>query len=573
MADELERSDSEDESDFVDADENLPPLGKDFAATIEDARLAVHYFFNNDFLQARKILEPHSKTSMYHALGVSVFEFLEAFLTFEPQQIEKASLALRQTRDVCNKYRHKNSITRTLGKMVGTRTNYDSFTEEQVHAELCFAEGLLLKAMLSFVEDETLVSFIKASLKIRSCFAMYKVCNEILKTRKWTDEKLKVHFESGVRMGIGAFNLMISLLPSRAIKLLEFIGFSGNKQLGLKELEKGYELKNSIRQVLSVMTLLGYHLIVTYVITNRDGDLGLCEQILKEQLMLYPKGVWFLFFKGRLELMRGNLEEAQIWYKKSWRSQDLWPQFHHLCFWELMWTSAIQMDWTTASEYAGRLLKESKWSRTIYSYQRASLLLMHDELSDDQRVEVEELLRNAPRFVQRIAGKSLPMEKFVVRRSNRFYSQKKWLCLPAIELLYLWNLFKPLSKNKYLLMNMLRVVEKAMDTVPANEYQQDNQSLLHLLKGVALRFLSMFVQAEDCFCYVLDNAKKLKEDTFLVPFATFELALVEIEQKHYAKAAGYLEDAKKNFTGYSMESRLHFKIHSAFILLDEVAAS
>lgn len=38
-----------------------------------------------------------------------------------------------------------------------------------------------------------------------------------------------MHFESGVRMGVGTFNLMISLLPARIIRLLEFIGFSGNK--------------------------------------------------------------------------------------------------------------------------------------------------------------------------------------------------------------------------------------------------------------------------------------------------------------------------------------------------------
>lgn len=44
----------------------------------------------------------------------------------------------------------------------------------EVHAELCYAEALLLKALLTFVEDETLVSFVKAGLKIRTCFIMYK---------------------------------------------------------------------------------------------------------------------------------------------------------------------------------------------------------------------------------------------------------------------------------------------------------------------------------------------------------------------------------------------------------------
>lgn len=71
----------------------------------------------------------------------------------------------------------------------------------------------------------------------------------MLNHRKWTDDHHKVHFESGVRLGAGSFNLvssqsnlfgssffisnfhfqMISLLPQRILKLLEFIGFSGSR--------------------------------------------------------------------------------------------------------------------------------------------------------------------------------------------------------------------------------------------------------------------------------------------------------------------------------------------------------
>ena len=31
------------------------------------------------------------------------------------------------------------------------------------------------------------------------------------------------------RLGIGSFNLLISLLPARIMRLLEFIGFQGNR--------------------------------------------------------------------------------------------------------------------------------------------------------------------------------------------------------------------------------------------------------------------------------------------------------------------------------------------------------
>lgn len=86
-------------------------------------------------------------------------------------------------------------------------------------------------------------------------------------------------------MGMGTFNLMISLLPGRVIKLLEFIGFSGNKQVGMQDLIAGVRM-SGIRQVLCVMTLLGYHLIVCYVLSHQEGDLEFCDEMLNEQLQV-----------------------------------------------------------------------------------------------------------------------------------------------------------------------------------------------------------------------------------------------------------------------------------------------
>lgn len=41
---------------------------------------------------------------------------------------------------------------------------------------------------------------------------------------------------------------------------------------------------NGIRQVLCVMTLLGYNLIVCYVLSHQEGDLDFCNEILNKQL-------------------------------------------------------------------------------------------------------------------------------------------------------------------------------------------------------------------------------------------------------------------------------------------------
>ncbi|XP_029660077.1 tetratricopeptide repeat protein 39B-like [Formica exsecta] len=564
-------SDIEGDDEFQDAQESLPQLtSMDLNTAIMEAKRAIHCFFNNDFDQARKILEPWADTSMYHSLGTSVFAFLEAILTFEQKHIEKASEILKQCMSVCSKHRKHTTITQNIGKIV-KRVNYDAYTNEEVHAELCYAESLLLKSMLTFVEDETLVSFVKAGLKIRTCFLSYKECMTILNNRKWGDDTHKVHFESGVRMGIGTFNLMISLLPARVIKLLEFIGFSGDKTYGLAELKAGYNERRGLRQILCVMTLLSYNLIVTFVLSHSDGDLEWCEQVLQQELSLYPNGVWFLFFKGRLELTRGNFEECIDWYIKSWKSQNVWSQFHHLCYWELMWAHCSMQQWNKAIMYATMLANESNWSRTIYLYQKAAILLMQKPpTGSEEKQLIDSLMIQVPTYKQRIAGKSLPMEKFVIKRTERYFAQKKNLILPIFELMYVWNLFRIIGKRQDLILNIFKTIEETereLKTASKNEYYADNKALLLLLKGACLRQMQHPLQSEECLRRVLQLEKSVKEDTYLFPYATVELALLAQNQGDTQLAIGFLEDAKKNYTGYLLESRLHFRIHSDLMML------
>ncbi|KAF6217359.1 hypothetical protein GE061_001713, partial [Apolygus lucorum] len=538
----------------------------DLDRALHESSLAVSLFFNNKFDEAKQILEPWVGKSMYHTFGDSVFKFLEAVMTFEKQAIEKASNALKCSLDISNRFRKKQH---TIGKMV-RRPKYDQFTPDEMHAELCYAEALLLKAMLAFIEDETLVNFIKAGMKIRVCFNSYKECSNILKSRDWSDVQHVVHFQSGVHVGIGAFNLMVSLLPSRIIKLLEFIGFSGSKELGLSELMAGYKLDQGLRQVLSIMTLLTYNLFAIYVLSHQEGNLELCQEILEEQLKRYPDGAWFLYFRGRLEFMNGNINEANSWYVKSWKSQSVWPQFHHLCFWELMWIHFATQNWDQAAFYADTLLKESKWSRTIYGYQKMTSLLMMESIDSTQQEDIDTLVGYIPQWKQRIAGKSLPIEKFCVKKCERFKAQKGTLILPAIELLYVWNYFKVLGKKWELSQPVYKLVLKHLSEFERGKfsgtlYEADNKALLLLLKGACLHQMGRPYQAEECLKSVISMEKQIKDDLYIIPFSMVELALVYNNQGDTKKAVQLLENVKKNYTGYSLESRLHFRIHSALL--------
>lgn len=145
----------------------------DLQQSLVESKMAIDFFFNNKFDEARQLMIPHANSSIYHAVGHSVFLFLEAMLTFEQRHIEAASDSLKQCLHVCNKFRKKSTISESIGKTF-KRPNYEIYTELEAHAELCSAEALLLKALLTFIEDETLASMLKGGIKIRTCFNSYK---------------------------------------------------------------------------------------------------------------------------------------------------------------------------------------------------------------------------------------------------------------------------------------------------------------------------------------------------------------------------------------------------------------
>lgn len=53
---------------------------------------------------------------------------------------------------------------------------------------------------------------------IRSIMSDFRECMQMLATRSWEDSREKRHFESGVHMGVGAFNLVsVRFLPLKQI--------------------------------------------------------------------------------------------------------------------------------------------------------------------------------------------------------------------------------------------------------------------------------------------------------------------------------------------------------------------
>ncbi|XP_015212258.1 tetratricopeptide repeat protein 39A isoform X1 [Lepisosteus oculatus] len=530
----------------------------DLSVALEDCMGALDLFLRNDFEEALTRLQSKTKESMYHSLTYATILQMQAMMTFDPQNILEAGNTMKDAQAVCQRFRKKPSFNSLMNKQ---------FTEEEIHAELCYAECLLQRAALTFLQDENMISFIKGGIKVRSSYQTYKELHTILQSSNYTQGENHSHFEAGAKLGVGAFNLTLSMLPTRILRLLEFVGFSGNKEHGLQQLQEGAST-NTFRAFLCTMLLLCYHTFMSFILGTGDGDVEDAEKLLQPYLRQYPKGAIFLFFAGRIEELKGNLDTAIKRFEECCEAQQLWKQFHHMCYWELMWCFTYKKQWKMAYFYADLLSKESAWSKATYAYMKGAYLSMlsKEECKPFGESEVE-LFRQVPGLKQKIAGKSLPTEKFAIRKARRYLAENHTpLPAPPLEMMYIWNGFTVIGKHRDLTEGMLKTLDEAQKKMEPNstsDYTIDDQCLMSLLKGLCLKHLGYHEEAEHYFTLVLCNETQIRYDHYLVPNALLEHGLLCMELGRKEEGIKLLETAKQNYKNYSMESRTHFRIQAA----------
>ncbi|XP_019749068.1 tetratricopeptide repeat protein 39A isoform X1 [Hippocampus comes] len=531
--------------------------------SLDECMEALDLFLNNHFNESMERLRSKVDESMYHALIYATVLEMQAMMTFQHDDICDAGATMKSAQDLCQRFRRKSP---NLGKSTG-----EPLTEEQLHAEVCYAECQLQRAALTFLQDENMVSFIKGGIKVRNSYLIYKELHSYVKSQSCLKGPSHTHLEGGISFGIGAFNLTLSLFPPRILKLLEFAGFSGDKDYGLSLLDDGATAPN-LRSMLCVLLLLCYYTFLTFILGTGEGHVAEAERLLKIFRLRYPRGAIFLFFAGRAEEMKGNIDEAVALFEDGCKAQQAWKQFHHMCYWELMWCFTYKRAWKMAYFYADLLSKESRWSKAMYIYMKAAYLSMLPREEERPFGEDEvDLFRQVPLFKQKIAGKSPPTEKFAIRKARRYKAHcPVRLSVPVLEMMYMWNGFSMIKNRPELTEGIIQTLVEAERTLlesPENEYSLDDRCVVHLLKGMCLKNQGLLQGAEECFHKVCSSEKKLRFDHYLIPNSMVELSLLFIERGRRDEAIKLLHKAKNNYKEYSMESRTQFRIHAALAKL------
>ncbi|XP_034386973.1 tetratricopeptide repeat protein 39C [Cyclopterus lumpus] len=559
------------------------------AEQLDDAEMAlqgINMLLNNGFKESDELFRRYRTHSPLMSFGASFVSFLNAMMTFEEEKMQTACDDLRTTEKLCES--DSAGVIETIRNKI--KKSMDSqrsgvVVVDRLQRQIIVADCQVYLAVLSFVKQE-LSAYIKGGWILRKAWKMYNKCySDISQLQEACQRRPSAHQESlstdnanhnvpvencvtaealdrlkgSVSFGYGLFHLCISMVPPHLLKIINLLGFPGDRLQGLSSLMYASESKD-MKAPLATLALLWYHTVVLpfFALDGSNTHEGLLEAkaILQRKSVVYPNSSLFIFFKGRVHRLECQINSALACFHDALELASDQREIQHVCLYEIGWCSMIEMSFEDAYRSFERLKTESRWSQCYYAYLTGVCQGASGDIDAASRVfkEVQKLFKR----------KNNQIEQFAVKRAERLrkISPTRELCiLGVIEVLYLWKALPNCSSSKLQIMNqVLQSLDEALC-----------RGLKHLLLGAIHKCHGNMRDAIQSFQLAARDEYGRQINSYVQPYAVYELGCIILSKPEtVGKGRSLLLQAKEDFTGYDFENRLHVRIHSALASLKEV---
>ncbi|KAJ8272626.1 hypothetical protein GJAV_G00091450 [Gymnothorax javanicus] len=558
---------------------------------LDDAELAlqgINMLLNNGFRESDELFKTYRNHSPLMSFGASFVSFLNAMMTFEEEKMQAACEDLRATEKLCESDNAgvnagvietiKNKIKRSMDSQ-----RSGAVVVDRLQRQIIVADCQVYLAVLSFVKQE-LSAYIKGGWILRKAWKMYNKCysdisllqeacqrrasqeappldqaNDNAPPRGDATAEALGRLKGSVSFGYGLFHLCISMVPPHLLKIVNLLGFPGNRHQGLASLAYASESKD-MKAPLATLALLWYHTVVLpfFALDGSDTQMGLMEAkgILQKKAAVYPNSSLFMFFRGRVQRLECQINSALTSFNDALELATDQREIQHVCLYEIGWCSMIEMNFSDAYKSFERLKNESRWSQCYYAYLTGVCQGASGDLEGAISVfkEVQKLFKR----------KNNQIEQFSLKRAERLrkMNPSKELCiLAAIEVLYLWKALTNCSTSKLQLMSQ---VLQGINDVAC-------MGLKNLLLGAIHKCLGNTKDAIQCFQLSARDEVGRLNNSYVQPYACYELGCVLLSKPEaVGRGRALLLQAKEDFAGYDFENRLHVRIHSALASVREV---
>jgi len=276
-----------------------------------DVHRAVDLFLSNRFADALALGDAAATVSPFHALIKATVLTLQAVMTMAPTDADHALDALDDALALTSRFRRRASGVLDFMAHLFVETPLSLYSVNEIYAELLWAQAVLLRAAVHILVEQSFMNLIRSAVNVRTAYNAFQALSGHVATARQavSDGTASAasavyatatsdDFVSGVLLGSGAFDLVLSLAPSSAVPVMKLFGFSGSRPRGLAALSEGGQLNGYAARICDLILLM-YRLILVKLLAIHDSPLEDVERILSANLERYPTGALFLYFRVR----------------------------------------------------------------------------------------------------------------------------------------------------------------------------------------------------------------------------------------------------------------------------------
>ncbi|CAF4106539.1 unnamed protein product, partial [Rotaria magnacalcarata] len=533
-----------------------------------------------------------------------------AVISFDDQRLSQAGRDLAETEKLCA-HQNASKFTRTI-KSPDSKTITH---EESLTRRIIIADCKLYQAMLTLTKQE-LSGLLSAGLLLRKAWKTYeKLHSELFELYRSTDSNAEkdygakpednaiIEFDNtdgmknddedgddlsfksfdstanesshelsaytikrllgSVSFGFGLFQIALSFVPPKVMRLIKFLGFEGDRKSALAALRFASQTTD-MKAPLANLTLLWYHCIIQpffAIDISNIPDMSEARTILRRNKEKYDRSTLFIYFQGRIERIERDLPRALLTFHNGLNVPNSQQQsagvvrsneLDQVLIYDLGFCYLMMLDFDQALKYFTKLKEESRWSKAFYCY----VCAICTAAKNDGKTSAV-FVKDGIKLLQK---RSNPIELFAQKRLE--YLKKNSISPSAahilvFEMLYLWILLP--SCEIPTLRQILQMVEA---------YGQDSKddsklrSISCLIEGAIHNVLLHYDDAQNCYEEAIARVddSKVNFTKYIVPFATCELGILEyLQRDNLEQAKELLTKAKEKYTEYDFENRLQIR--------------
>ena len=284
------------------------------------------------------------------------------------------------------------------------------------------------------------------------------------------ENPIDVFVHSGTNLCYGLLLLLLSLIPPAFGKLLQIIGFRGDRERGLKMLWQASKFHN-INGAMAGLVILGYYNglvgfcdILPDTKTNTSAEENIqgypierLEGLLLDMRTRFPKSKLWRLEEARMEAARRNLSGGL-----TLLSSDMAPplkQVHALAVFERSLQAMYAHDYTLCAKSFQECCDLNNWSHALYLYiagtahvelYRRALATSDEKAAGTHAREATKLLQSARQHAgkKKFMARQLPFDVFVVHKLDKWTARAQQLDVPFVdaiavspleEMLFFWS--------------------------------------------------------------------------------------------------------------------------------------